>query len=439
MKRSAILLGAFLLSLVSGLVAQPQESRLSHISGVDRDNATSMMEMIAGDVKKHYYDPTFHGVDWDARVKEAKTRIDNSPSLNAALSHIAGALDALNDSHTYFLPPARPYRHDYGFQMQMIGNRCWVIRVRAQRDAESQGVKPGDEVLAINGYAPNRDIFWKMMYVNKVLRPKPLIQLALRNPSGVERQLDIAAKMESKGAQVKDLMDSLDDLAREGEDYYLSGRPRWVELGDLVIIKIPEFSFSESEAADLIGKARKHKALILDLRSNGGGAEDSLKSLLGIIFDHDITIGDRVRRNDRKTLIAKSHHNPYSGKLAVLVDSNSASASELFARIVQLEKRGTVLGDHSSGSVMEAKHYGYHTGFTVMALFGASITEANLIMTDGNSLEHVGVTPDETVLPTADDLASGRDPVLARAAEVLGFKVSPVEAGKFFPYEWPKE
>jgi carboxyl-terminal processing protease len=207
----------------------------------------------------------------------------------------------------------------------------------------------------------------------------------------------------------------------------------------LIIIKLPLFNFSESEAGDLIGRARKHKALILDLRSNGGGAEDSLKALLGLILDHDVSICDRVRRNDRKTLIAKPRHNPYSDKLAVLVDSNSASAAELFARVVQLEKRGTIFGDRTSGFVMEAQHYSYHTGFNVVAFFGASITEANLIMADGKSLEHVGVTPDETVLPTADDLAGGRDPVIARAAEALGFKLSPAEAGKFFPYEWPKE
>jgi carboxyl-terminal processing protease len=427
------------LALALNASALCQQNVPQHLSSLDRDRATSMLRMIAEDVKKHYYDPKFHGLDWDARVQEAKQRIENSPSLNGAFSHIAGALDALNDSHTFFVPPSRPYKHDYGFQMQMIGDRCFVSRVRPQSDGEAKGVKPGDEVLAMNGYTPTRDNLWKMNYVNNTLRPQPSLRLDLRSASGTQRQVDIVAKMQPKGTQVQELGDSLNDLIRENEDAYYLMRPHSVELGDLLILKLPIFFFSEMQASDMIGKARKHKALILDLRSNPGGAVDSLKDLLSTLFENDITIAERVRRNDRKTLIAKSHHNPYLGKIAVLIDSNAASASEVFARIVQLEKRGPVIGDHSSGSVMEAEFYSYHTGFDIVAFFGASITEADLIMTDGKSLEHVGVTPDETVLPTAADVASGRDPVMARAAAMLGFKVTPEEAGKFFPFEWPKE
>jgi len=118
----------------------------------------------------------------------------------------------------------------------------------------------------------------------------------------------------------------------------------------------------------------------------------------------------------------------------VLVDSRSASAAELFAGVMQIEKRGVVLGDRSSGSVMESKHYSEKTGADTVIFYGVSVTVADLIMTDGESLEHAGVTPDEIVLPTAADLASGRDPVLSRAAELLGVKISPADAGRPPPY-----
>jgi C-terminal processing protease CtpA/Prc len=97
------------------------------------------------------------------------------------------------------------------------------------------------------------------------------------------------------------------------------------------------------------------------------------------------------------------------------------------------------MGDRSSGSVMEARRYEYHIGADQVAFFGASITESDLVMSDGKSLEHTGVTPDEIVLPTAADLASGRDPVLSHAAATLGVKLSPEEAGKLFQFEWSPE
>ena len=75
-------------------------------------------------------------------------------------------------------------------------------------------------------------------------------------------------------------------------------------------------------------------------------------------------------------------------------------------------------------------------GVDTVLMYAASITDADIIMLDGKSLERVGVVPDEILLPTAKDLREHEDPVLSRAALMLGTKLDPVVAGRFFPFKW---
>ncbi|MGH9617132.1 MAG: S41 family peptidase [Acidobacteriaceae bacterium] len=410
------------------------------ITSMQRSQVLDMLHQISPDIQKHYYDPKLHGVDWNAAVAQATKKIDAAASEPQATSEVAAAVMSLNDSHTFFLPPAYDFHFDYGWQGKMIGDRCFVTRVRPGSDAEKQGVKPGDELLAINGYVPTRENFWKMQYAFHTLRPQPILILDLRDPTGQQRELKVETKMVPQ-LQILDANTyNIWDAIREYETEDHLGRARFAEAepGDVGILKLPSFEFSKSDVDRMIDKARRHQALVLDLRGNPGGYSETLKYVVGAFFDKEVKIGDRIGRAEHKPMIAKTHYHPFLGKLVVLVDSDSASSAELFAHVVQIEKRGIVLGDRSAGKVMEAKRYTYHSGTDTRFYFGVQITDADLIMMDGNSLENRGVTPDEIILPTGADMAGGRDPVLAHAVELLGGKITPEAAGKLFPYEWPK-
>lgn len=406
----------------------------------DRDRAQTMLKEISSDIKKHYYDPNLHGVAWEAKVEEGLRRINAADSMSQALSEVAAVVLSLDDSHTFFVPPSHSFHHDYGWQAQMVGDRCYVVRVRPGSDAEKQGVKPGDELVGIGGRSPNRHNFWTIEYVLGALRPQSRIQLDLVDPVGKRRQADISASViEEK--RVMDLTSGNDiwNLVRGEENEEHREHTRFAELdGEVGVLKVPAFLSSKKEIDGVISKARKQKALVLDLREDPGGSIETLKYLIGAFFEGEVKIGDRVTRSERKPLVAKPHGRLFSGKLVVLVDSKSGSAAEVFARLMQIEKRGTVLGDTTSGSVMEARYYDHNLGVQTVIPYGAMIADADLIMADGVSLEHRGVVPDKEMLPSAQDLANGRDPVLSHAVEMVGGKLSQEDAGKLFSYEWPK-
>jgi C-terminal processing protease CtpA/Prc len=408
-----------------------------------KDRGSQMLKDLSDGLRKNYYDPKWHGIDLDAQFKKAESDLATAKNIGDQFGIIASFLQPLNDSHTFFEPPARIVRREYGYELQMVGDRCFVTAFRPGGPA-AEKFAPGDEILSWQGVTPDRTILWKMEYVFNHLYALPMHKFEVRAHGGEERRVEVAAKQTEK-KRVLDLTSAEGDiwqLIRDSENSDHLNRQRTEGFDDkLLIWKVPEFDFTDETADRLLKEARKYPALVMDLRRNPGGYVKSLEYLVGGVIDRDVTIAKRIgRKPNLKPQLAKARpSSAFKGKLIVLVDSGSASAAELVARVVQLEHRGTVPGDLSSGSVMESRFYPWHQGIDTVFTYGASITEADLIMADGKSLEHNGVTPDELILPTPEDLAKGRDPVLARAAELAGLRLGSVAAGKLFPIEWRKD
>jgi hypothetical protein len=119
--------------------AQTQE-----MTRLEREERQAMLSTIYEDIRKEYYDPKFHGLDWIAKFAEAKQNVAKANTKTEANLQIAAMLDALDDSHTHFIPPPRSVREDYGFQYEMVGNRCFVMHFKPAIDAETKGLNRGD-------------------------------------------------------------------------------------------------------------------------------------------------------------------------------------------------------------------------------------------------------------------------------------------------------
>ncbi len=130
-------------------------------------------------------------------------------------------------------------------------------------------------------------------------------------------------------------------------------RQQLVNSGDALLIwKMPEFFMTDDEVDHLLKDARKYPALIMDLRGNPGG----------------------------------------------LVKNSPARGLW----------RHRSRCDHCSARRPQVR-YQFKQGADTQIFYGASITDADLIMGDGKSLEHTGVVPNEVILPSPADLAAGRE------------------------------
>ena len=394
-----------------------------------RAQALSMLDEMKATLKEHYYDPNYHGIDLEARFAAAKARVKTLDFNWQMYRVLVQVLMEFDDSHTSFFMPPRSDFFDYGFSMQMIGNDCYVVSVKKGSDAEKKGVVVGTRILHIGQYKPTRDNLWKIIYSLYKLDPATSVELQIETLAGEMK----AVVVDAKTMTVKERREELKNKkTKEDLEPY-----KCAEINSQVIAcKLYTFSVPKSEIDKMMKDVGSHTKLILDLRGNGGGYVMTEEHLISQFFSQDVKIADVVTRKKKEVRMSKGRGaKAFSGDLVVLVDSRSASAAEMFSRVIQIEKRGKIIGDYSMGAVMTSIAVPFFKlasalSTVVFSSVGMSVTIADVIMSDGSRLEKTGVTPDLPIIPNALALSKKLDPVLSVAAGSFGATLTPEDAAK---------
>jgi C-terminal processing protease CtpA/Prc len=188
--------------------------------------------------------------------------------------------------------------------------------------------------------------------------------------------------------------------------------------GNVGYLKLRAFMLSPGEVGAMLHKVRNSGAVIIDLRGNGGGAAETLTALAGFFSDQPYEMATQVGRDKTESLKVKPRTPRMVAPVVVMLDDESASASEMFARDMQIRKRAVVVGDNSSGRVNRAQIFWEKVGAHDMVEFGIEIAVSKVVMEDGEELENRGVTPDEFCVPTTKDLHDEKDVCLDKAREL---------------------
>lgn len=399
--------------------------------GVERDKFRQILNNVAKDVEKNFYDPSMKGVDWKVAVAESRARIDNAKSIGDMMLAVYLLTYKLHDSHTQFIPPSRGTRLFYGFEAKPIGDDIRIYELKKGDPAQKAGLKLGDRIVKLNGYAADRASFDLMMMDMRAIRPRTAFDMEVQTGNDPLRRVHLEPRVK-QGVRVveADHLADIWDLITESENWLEEHKFRYAKFADGNVGYLYIRDFPEDEAdflRGLLDQLKGAKAVIVDLRSNPGGELECLKGVMGSFTPTETTVLNMVSRKKTEPLIIKPKRPDYSSSpLYILVDSETGSAAEIFARYFQRTGRAVIVGDKSSGRVTVSRVFSTELGAYNAILYATQIGVARAVFPDNEEIEGKGITPDVYCIPTGDQMRLQDDACLAKtiglAKEKLGIK-----------------
>jgi carboxyl-terminal processing protease len=332
------------------------------------------------------------------------------------------------DPHSEYMTPSSTEDFDIGMKLSLVGigallasedGTAKIERIIPGGPADRDGrLKAGDKIIAVaQGDKPPVEILHWPLY--KAVR-------LIRGEKGTKVVLTVIPAVEISGARVVKIDIVRDEVKLEeqeakGEVHAIPG-PGGV-TNQIGIIRLPafyadmrnrlngssEYKSSTRDVARLVEdmKAKGVQGIILDLRSNGGGSLSEAVEMTGLFF----RAGPVVQVRESRGIQVLSDPDPavlYGGALVVLVNRQSASASEILAAALADYGRAVIVGDsktHGKGTVQSWQNLDERNP----KLGSVKVTTHSFYRVAGGSTQLKGVVPDIIIPSVLDVIEIGEE------------------------------
>ena len=220
-----------------------------------------------------------------------------------------------------------------GVQFNIMEDTLIVIQTISNGPSEKVGIIPGDRIVAVNDTA-----------IAGVKMSKEEIMRRLRGPKGTKAHLKVVRQGIKDQLPFTVVRDKIPVLSLDAS-YMIRPRTGYVRIGNFGATTYDETIKAISQLQE-----QGIDNLIIDLQDNGGGYLQAAVAVVNELLDRgDMIVYTEGRATPRHEYHADGGSHPFKGRLVVLVNEYSASASEILAGAVQDQDRATIVGRRSFG------------------------------------------------------------------------------------------